>query len=229
MLLLTSISREKNLWSQSKSVCFTFLQRPTADGFNRQNRQSMIPLVFLVSYTSFRPDLPVVLVRGADTITIGEQTTLDDIAADLKKETRILFIKTGFPLRRSTGFTLPAEITDTLYVFPNSSVVWRAANKTYEECTEIEEKSGIKDETVCAVASNVTDGTELAEWFTRTTGRLVVISEAEPKLKYGLPNPFTPNVWNCFFYFLLMIVLISWAMSHYATIDVQTRFAKKNN
>lgn len=187
----------------------------------------MIPLVFLVSYTSFRPDLPVVLVRGTDTIKIEPDTTLDDIAAALKKETPILFLKTGFPLRRRTDLT-PTELTDT-YVFPNSSVIWRAANKTYEECTEIEDKSGITGQTVCAVVSNVTDARELADLFASAAGRLIVISEAEPKLKYGLPNPFTPNVWNCFFYFLLMIVLISWAMSHYATIDVQTRFAKKNN
>ena len=187
----------------------------------------MIPLVFLVSYTSFRPDLPVVLVRGADTIKIEPDTTLDDIAAALVKETPILFLKTGFPLRRSTKFDA-SGLTDA-YVFPNSSVIWRAANKTYETCTEIEDQSGITPENVCAVVNNITDTTELAGLFANATGRLIVISEAEPKLKYGLPNPFTPNVWNCFFYFLLMIVLISWAMSHYATIDVQTRFAKKNN
>ena len=197
----------------------------TADEFNRRNRQLMFALLTLLSYTSFRPDPPVVLVQPAGSIKIEPgNTTLADVANELTKDTKILILKTDFPLRRNT--TLEGAALDNAYVFLNSSVILEKVNSTYTDCKSISDPKDVTDVT-CGIVENVS-----AENFTdfwSLTGRVIVASEIEPVLKYGLANPFTPNVWNCFFYFLLMIVLVCWAMSHYATIDVQTRFAKKNN
>ncbi|OHS94490.1 hypothetical protein TRFO_11114 [Tritrichomonas foetus] len=58
----------------------------------------------------------------------------------------------------------------------------------------------------------------------------IVAAEATPTVgKVGYSNPFTPGVWNCFFMIIICIAFIIWSMIHYASIDVQTRFAKKIN
>lgn len=57
---------------------------------------------------------------------------------------------------------------------------------------------------------------------------LVIVTDHYPEFpKVGYSNPFTPGVWNCFFFILFTLSFIIWSMIHYANIDVQTRFAKK--
>ena len=185
----------------------------------------MFALLTLLSYTSFRPDPPVVLVQPGSIKIEPGNTTLADVANKLTKDTKILILKTDFPLRRNT--TLEGAALDKAYVFLNSSVILEKVNSTYTDCKSISDPTKVTADVTCGIVANVS--TEDFKGFWNETDYVIVASEIEPVLKYGLANPFTPNVWNCFFYFLLMIVLVCWAMSHYATIDVQTRFAKKNN
>ena len=189
----------------------------------------MFALLSLLSYTSFRPDPPVILVKPVAPIKIEAGTTMEQLAGELKKDTKILILKTDFSLRKSDNSTLESVNLDDTYVFLNSSELFDAVNTTYDKCDIISTPDDVTDQVTCGIVSNVSTTDFSAFWEKSAAGYVIVASEIEPALKYGLANPFTPNVWNCFFYFLLMIVLVCWAMSHYATIDVQTRFAKKNN
>ena len=57
---------------------------------------------------------------------------------------------------------------------------------------------------------------------------IVLVTDHYPEFKkVGYSNPFTPGVWNCFFFILFTLSFVIWSMIHYANIDVQTRFAKK--
>ena len=95
-------------------------------------------------------------------------------------------------------------------MYPNSTDLETLVNSPGYTITEVN------------VNSTIDACSKLAE------GGLVIATDHYPEFKkVGKSNPFTPGVWNCFFFIIFTISFIIWSMIHYSNIDVQTRFAKK--
>lgn len=128
---------------------------------------------------------------------------------------------------RPSNSTIPVRISqldkfkcdditnNTIYVYPNSTDLQEVYNLNSTQPNIIHEElvSDIND--VCTIIQNHKES-------------LILVTDHYPEFKkVGYSNPFTPGVWNCFFFILFTLSFIIWSMIHYANIDVQTRFAKK--
>lgn len=185
----------------------------------------MLP-IFALCYVLIPADLPVVAVKPFQ--AIAENATLEQFASTLTADSKIVAFSCDVPLRRTvkpeSGIVSTIAADPGFVVFQNSSAIYTKMNEL--QCTDVSDPTVVQK---CGIVSGVTDENFAGYLNQVPADTTVIIFEKQPEVSYGVANPFTPTIWNCFFYFLLMIVLICWAMKHFATISVQEKFAKKNN
>lgn len=166
----------------------------------------------IISYTIYDNDPPVVLAyKNGEPLT----GSLLDLVSSNKEN--LLLITISKPVRKSTiqdtfagsPCTGKSISTSNTYVYPH-----------YPDFPTL----------LTNYASKVSNVESIDEFCQLVDDKsLIIIGEnvAENSPKAGYSNPFTPGVWNCFFFIIFTISFVIWAMIHYANIDVQTKFAKK--
>ena len=172
----------------------------------------MFLILSIISYKVFTNDPPVILAYNKDGGIAG---SLVDAVKNAKSATIIRPTSSSITIRVSSLDSSFCDLElDQVYVYPNT--------------TDLEKVYGLNGTDGISITEFNADSIESAcDAIVNGTG-LIIAAEHYPEFpKVGYSNPFTPGVWNCFFFIIFCLSFIIWSMIHYANIDVQTRFAKK--
>lgn len=177
----------------------------------------MFLILSLITYKIFQDDPPVIFAYCKDVSFTG---SLFKYVEDNNKAVYIYRpINSTIKVRISqiSSFSCDPITTDKIYVYQNSTDLQEIYNlnstrkNIYETLVSSDSLAGMCDE----IKKHESDG-------------IIIVTDHYPEFKkVGYSNPFTPGVWNCFFFILFTLSFVIWSMIHYANIDVQTRFAKK--
>lgn len=174
-------------------------------------------LLSLISYIVLENDPPVIFAYIKDQeITKSLYETFEDK-------------KNAFIIRPSrSNVTIRISKLDT---FKDTCKIGLDKVYVYQNSTELQQIYDKNGTTGYTVQEQIIDGfdADACNYITdKDSNVLVIVTDHYPEFpKVGYSNPFTPGVWNCFFFILFTLSFIIWSMIHYANIDVQTRFAKK--
>lgn len=173
----------------------------------------MFYILSLITYKVFLNDPPVIfLYKNGEPIS---GSIIDAVENSNKRATLIRPSTSNISVRISNINELSNCNNNIdlnkIFVYPNSTDLETLVNSPGYTITEV----------------NVSSIREACSKLLTTQG-LVIATDHYPEFKkVGKSNPFTPGVWNCFFFIIFCLSFIIWSMIHYANIDVQTRFAKK--
>ncbi|KAK8893717.1 hypothetical protein M9Y10_022145 [Tritrichomonas musculus] len=171
----------------------------------------MFYILSLIAYKVFLNDPPVIFLYNGKDI---KGSIIDAVEENNKIATLIRPSTSNISVRISNIDEL-SNCNNTIdlnkiFVYPNSTDLETLVNSPGYTITEVNVNS------IADACSKLTEG------------GLVIATDHYPEFKkVGKSNPFTPGVWNCFFFIIFCLSFIIWSMIHYANIDVQTRFAKK--
>lgn len=169
----------------------------------------MFLFLSLISYLMFHDDPPVIFAYRENGDISGS------LLSNVKNKPVYIF--------RPSNSTTPVRISN----LDKFSCVDKSKIYVYQNSTDLQDiynlnstQHNIYEELVSSL-DGICDKIKKGE-------SLVIVTDHYPEFKkVGYSNPFTPGVWNCFFFILFTLSFIIWSMIHYANIDVQTRFAKK--
>lgn len=171
----------------------------------------MLFILSLITYKVFLNDPPVIFLYKKET-TFSE-SILKAVQNNGNKATLVRPTSSNFSVRISNldQITSCGVSLSNIYVYPNSTDLETICNNPSEyRITQV----------------NISYYTDACDLF--KSDDLIIATDHYPEFKkVGKSNPFTPGVWNCFFFIIFCLSFIIWSMIHYANIDVQTRFAKK--
>ncbi|KAK8895066.1 hypothetical protein M9Y10_023508 [Tritrichomonas musculus] len=171
----------------------------------------MFYILSLITYKVFLNDPPVIFLYKKDATFSG--SILEAVESNGKTATLVRPSSSNLSVRISNIAQIQTACSISLsdiYVYPNSTDLETICNTPGYQITQI----------------NISSYEDACDFLKQNI--LVIATDHYPEFKkVGYSNPFTPGVWNCFFFIIFCLSFIIWSMIHYANIDVQTRFAKK--
>ena len=174
----------------------------------------MFIILSFIAYYVYQNDPPVIFAYNKDGVI---KDSLYENAKKAKDSGHTITIirpdSSKIPIRISNINSFNCVPYDQIFVFPNNTDLQKIVDEFQPEEVNVNiDKLG----DICDTFKNYENN------------GLVIVTDHYPEFKkVGYSNPFTPGVWNCFFFIIFTISFIIWSMIHYSNIDVQTRFAKK--